>query len=113
MPPHTDDGQPRLAVDRVFTLQGIGTVVTGTLIDGRLEVGQEVELVPAGLTSRIRGLQSHKQKLERVAPGTRVAANLSGIAHESLDGGMAGQATGSGLGPCFDLDRSARSARAS
>ena len=83
----TDLGRPRLAIDRSFTISGFGTVVTGTLMDGRLTVGQEVELVPNGRTTRIRGLQTHRQKLEQVAPGTRVAANLTGIAHDDIGRG--------------------------
>lgn len=83
----TDLGRPRLAIDRSFTISGFGTVVTGTLMDGRLAVGQEVELVPDGGTTRIRGLQTHRQKLEQVAPGTRVAANLTGIAHDDITRG--------------------------
>jgi len=85
--PRTDLGRPRLAIDRSFTISGFGTVVTGTLMDGRLTVGQEVELVPDGRTIRIRGLQTHRQKLEHVAPGTRVAANLTGIAHDDISRG--------------------------
>jgi selenocysteine-specific elongation factor len=60
--PKEDIGRPRLPIDRVFTMSGFGTVVTGTLIDGSLSVGQEVEIVPKGIKSRIRGLQTHKTK---------------------------------------------------
>jgi len=86
-PPKRDIGRPRLPVDRIFTMSGFGTVVTGTLIDGQLSVGQEVEIVPHRLKSRLRGLQSHKTKVETVAPGNRVAANLSGIATNQLERG--------------------------
>ena len=82
-----DVGRPRLAVDRVFTMTGFGSVVTGTLIDGHFEVGQEVEVVPEGLKSRIRGLQMHKQKVEKVAPGNRVAVNLVGLATTDIKRG--------------------------
>ncbi len=78
--PRQDTGNPRLPVDRVFTIAGAGTVVTGTLIDGSLSVGQEVEIVPSGLTSRIRGLQTHRSRVEKAAPGSRVAINLVGVA---------------------------------
>ncbi len=78
-PPRADLGRPRLPVDRVFTMPGFGTVVTGTLLDGALQVGDEVELLPAGLRGRVRGLQSHKRKVERSAPGSRTAVNLNGI----------------------------------
>jgi len=86
-PPKRDIGRPRLPIDRVFTMSGFGTVVTGTLIDGQLSVGQEVEIVPHRLKSRLRGLQSHKTKVETVSPGSRVAANLSGIATTQLGRG--------------------------
>lgn len=80
-------GRPRLPVDRAFTVAGFGTVVTGTLSDGELALGQEVEIVPAGLRARVRGLQSHKQKLERATPGSRVAVNLSGVSKEEAPRG--------------------------
>ncbi len=84
LPQALDSGRPRLSVDRVFTVAGFGTVVTGTLLDGRLHVGQEVEIMPRGLKSRIRGLQSHKERLQTALPGRRVAINLSGVAVEDL-----------------------------
>ncbi|MDO8568113.1 MAG: selenocysteine-specific translation elongation factor, partial [Dehalococcoidales bacterium] len=77
--PKKDIGRPRLPIDRIFTIAGSGTIVTGTLIDGSLEVGQEVEIVPSGLKSRVRGLQTHKAKVTTASPGSRVAANLVGI----------------------------------
>ena len=83
-PGRVDAGRPRLPVDRVFTIQGFGTVVTGTLIDGRLRVGDEVEILPQGLKVRIRGLQTHKQKIETAAPGSRVAINLGGVSKEDI-----------------------------
>ena len=86
-PPKRDLGRPRLPIDRSFTITGFGTVVTGTLIDGHLSVGQEVELVLSGKTTRVRGLQTHKSKMERAVPGSRVATNLTGIAHEEIDRG--------------------------
>ena len=70
-PPHSESGRPRLPIDRVFTVAGFGTVVTGTLTGGPLEIGQEVEIQPAGLRGRIRGLQSHRAKVERAQPGSR------------------------------------------
>ncbi|MDD5510141.1 MAG: selenocysteine-specific translation elongation factor [Dehalococcoidales bacterium] len=79
-PLRKDIGRPRLPIDRVFTIAGSGTIVTGTLIDGSLSTGQEVELIPAGLRSRIRRLQTHKTSVETAAPGSRVGVNLTGIA---------------------------------
>ncbi len=86
-PPRADKGRPRLFIDRVFTISGFGTVVTGTLIDGTFSVGQEVEIQPTGLKARIRGLQSHKKAVDTVAPGNRVAINLSGINKTDLSRG--------------------------
>jgi selenocysteine-specific elongation factor len=83
-----DRGAPRLPIDRAFTIAGFGTVVTGTLIDGSLHVGQEVEIVPGGLKSRIRGIQSHKHKTESIEPGNRVAVNLVGLDVDQIRRGM-------------------------
>ncbi|MCK4274464.1 MAG: selenocysteine-specific translation elongation factor [Dehalococcoidales bacterium] len=85
--PRHDLGRPRLPIDRIFTMAGSGTVVTGTLIDGTLSVGQEVEIVPSGLKSRLRGLQTHKSKIETATPGSRVAANLVGVNTSRLQRG--------------------------
>ncbi len=85
--PRTDRGRPRLPVDRVFTVAGFGTVVTGTLSDGSLRVGQEVEILPTRLKARIRGLQTHKRKIETAVPGSRVAINLTGVSTEDLKRG--------------------------
>jgi len=82
-----DSGRPRLAIDRSFTMSGFGTVVTGTLIDGSLTVGMEAEIVPSGKVSRIRGLQSHRQKIETASPGRRLAVNLSGVSHDEIQRG--------------------------
>ncbi len=86
-----DIGRPRLPIDRCFTIAGFGTVVTGTLIDGSFEVGQEVEIVPGGPRARIRGLQNHQQRVERALPGKRTAVNLSGV---SKDDARRGQVLG-------------------
>ena len=77
--PRRDRGRPRLPIDRVFSIAGAGTIVTGTLIDGSLMVGQEVELVPSGVKSRLRGLQTHRTQESVASPGSRVAANLTGV----------------------------------
>ena len=83
-PERPDRGKPRLPIDRVFTIAGFGTVVTGTLADGTLHVGQEVEIQPSGLKSRIRGLQTHRRKVEIAVPGSRVAINLTGVSTDQL-----------------------------
>jgi len=73
------DGRARLHVDRVFTMAGSGTVVTGTLTGAPLRVGQEVVALPGGVRARIRGLQTHKRRLDEVLPVSRVAVNLAGV----------------------------------
>ena len=78
-PVKSDYGRPRLPVDRVFSLTGFGTIVTGTLLDGTFSVGEEVVCLPTGLHARIRGIQNHNQKQMQSLPGTRTALNLSGI----------------------------------
>jgi selenocysteine-specific elongation factor len=80
--------RPRLPIDRVFTVAGFGTVVTGTLIDGELSLGQELEVQPGGLRGRVRGLQSHRKKLDTIPAGTRTAVNLSGLAVDDLRRGQ-------------------------
>jgi selenocysteine-specific elongation factor len=82
--PRPDLQRPRLPIDRVFTIGGFGTVVTGTLVDGSLKVGEELEALPGGRRVRIRGLQQHNQKVEVASPGSRVAANLVGVEKEDL-----------------------------
>ena len=71
------DGRPRLHVDRVFSIKGSGTVVTGTLTGGRIGTGAEVELLPSGIRARIRGLQTHHRDVGTASPVSRVAANLT------------------------------------
>jgi len=82
--PRPDAGRPRLPIDRVFTMSGFGTVVTGTLVDGTLRVGDELEVMPSGRRVRVRGLQRHNEKAESVGPGNRVAANISGVEKNEL-----------------------------
>lgn len=79
-----DLGRPRLPVDRVFSMPGFGTVVTGTLSDGHISVGDEVVILPSGLTGRVRGLQTHKKKEARALPGSRTAVNLSGLSVDDV-----------------------------
>jgi selenocysteine-specific elongation factor len=83
-PPRQDLGHPRLPIDRVFTMSGFGTVVTGTLTDGHFEIGQEVVIHPDGVRGRIRGLQSHNQKEQNALPGTRTAVNIAGVSVEQV-----------------------------
>ena len=83
-PPKRDVGRPRLPIDRAFTISGFGTVVTGTLIDGKIATGQDVSLVVAGKATRIRGLQTHKKGQTEAQPGTRVAANIINVSQDEV-----------------------------
>ena len=105
-----DLGRPRLPVDRCFTVAGFGTVVTGTLIDGSLSVGQEAKLVLSGQKGRIRNLQSHKKKLTNAEPGRRLAVNLSGITREGIQRGEVITST-DWLQPTTRLDAKVKLAR--
>jgi selenocysteine-specific elongation factor len=78
----------RLPIDRSFAIKGFGTVVTGTLISGRLTAGQEVELLPAKQRLRVRGVETGGKSVERAEAGQRTAVNLSGIEHSAIRRGM-------------------------
>ena len=86
--PPGDWGKARLPIDRVFSLPGFGTIVTGTLLDGSLRVGNEVHIQPGNLAARIRGLQTYKTKRDIAHPGSRVAVNLTGVGREDLARGQ-------------------------
>jgi len=77
--PGMNTGIPRMPIDRIFSLKGFGTVVTGTLIEGKLSVGDQVEILPSGISTRIRGIQNHKKKQQSADPGNRTAVNLVGV----------------------------------
>lgn len=85
--PREQSGYFRLPIDRVFTMTGFGTVVTGTLLSGKLEVGQNIEILPAGLASRVRHLQVHGQSVNEALAGQRVAVNLAGLEVSELNRG--------------------------
>jgi selenocysteine-specific elongation factor len=78
--PQRDIGKPRLAVDRAFTLRGIGTVVTGTLTGGTLRRGQGVVVRPENIRARIRAIQNHNREVEEISPGARTALSLPDVA---------------------------------
>lgn len=82
-----EDARARLHIDRVFTIKGAGTVVTGTLAGDCIRVGDEVEVYPEGVRARIRSLQTHMQVEERACPVSRVAANLVGVERDRLGRG--------------------------
>ena len=86
--PRRDFGRPRLPIDRVFTVAGFGTVVTGTLTGGSIAVGQELVVQPGGRKARVRGMQAHKAKVSQAMPGTRLAVNVAGVAVEELKRGQ-------------------------
>lgn len=83
----SSEGPFRLPVDRVFTMTGFGTIVTGTLVSGTLRVGDPVTILPQGLQSRVRGLQVHGKKQELVEAGSRTAVNLVGVEVAELERG--------------------------
>ena len=83
LPPPRNIAKARLFVDRAFSLRGIGTVVTGTLMDGALHVGDSVFVQPGNISARIRSLQSHGQAVDAVQPGTRTAINLRDLRAET------------------------------
>jgi selenocysteine-specific elongation factor len=74
----------RLAIDRVFTVKGFGTIVTGTVLGGEVRVGDELHVIPSGLAARVRGLESHGAAVERATVGERCAINLGGVAVDEL-----------------------------
>jgi selenocysteine-specific elongation factor len=81
-------GHFRLPIDRAFAMKGFGTVVTGTLVSGSLEVEAEVEVHPSGRRARVRGIQVHGEASPRATAGQRTAANLAGLDVEELERGM-------------------------
>ena len=107
VPEPRDIGRPRFGIDRVFTMQGFGTVVTGTLLDGQLRAGETLEAVPDGPSARIRGLQTHQQQVEEAQPGTRVAINLAGVGTDELRRGQVLAPPGQ-VGPARTIDAALR-----
>jgi selenocysteine-specific elongation factor len=81
---HDADGYPRLAVDRAFTIAGAGLVVTGTLLAGRIGVGDRLVVTPAGLPVRVRGLHAHNRPAAVAEAGQRVALNLVGVSKDEV-----------------------------
>ncbi|HST23657.1 MAG TPA: selenocysteine-specific translation elongation factor, partial [Blastocatellia bacterium] len=78
---------PRLPVDRAFSIKGFGTVVTGTLVAGSLKSGDEIEVLPAGVRTRIRNLQVHGRDTDHALAGQRTAINLQGVNVEQVERG--------------------------
>jgi len=82
-----NDGIFRLPVDRVFTMKGFGTVVTGTLVSDHIKSNEEVEILPQNIAARIRGLQVHNQPVDEVWAGQRTAINLQGLEKSAIERG--------------------------
>lgn len=98
-----DSGLFRMPIDRVFTMQGFGTVIAGTVLSGQISVGDQVQIYPEGLTSRVRGIQIHNEKATQSQVGKRTALNLPELKKEDLRRGQTAAAPGS-LTPTYRLD---------
>ena len=83
----SSEGLFRLPIDRVFTMKGFGTVITGTIIAGKISVGDSVEVIPKGLESKVRGIQAHGEAVESATAGLRVGINLQGLEKAVIDRG--------------------------
>ena len=97
-------GPARLHIDRVFTIRGAGTVVTGTLWAGSVGRGDDVEILPSGRRARVRGVQVHDHAVDRAAAGQRVAVNLVGLSVADVERGDVLAAAGSDLSPTYLVD---------
>ena len=87
IPQRTSAGLFRLPVDRVFTMKGFGTVITGTLTSGRVSVGETIMIYPSLITSKVRGIQVHNQSVEKAEAGMRTAINFQGLEKTSVNRG--------------------------
>jgi selenocysteine-specific elongation factor len=85
--PKSLNGILRLPIDRVFTMKGFGTVITGTMLSGTISADQEIEILPKGITAKVRGIQSHNQAVQRSVAGQRTAVNLQGVEKNELSRG--------------------------
>jgi selenocysteine-specific elongation factor len=83
----SSEGLFRLPIDRVFTMKGFGTVITGTIIAGKISVGDSVEVIPKGLEAKVRGIQAHGEAVESASAGLRVGINLQGLEKAVVDRG--------------------------
>ena len=101
--PKSSEGPFRLPVDRVFTMRGFGTVITGTSISGRLQIGDPVVIYPNGLKSKVRGIQVHGNDVQEVLPGQRTAVNLQGMERALIQRGDVLASAGA-LGPSHMID---------
>jgi len=99
----SSEGPFRMPVDRVFTMRGFGTVITGTSISGRLQVGDPVVIYPEGLKSKVRGIQVHGNDVQEVLPGQRTAVNLQGMERALIERGNVLASAGA-LSPSHMID---------
>jgi len=103
IPGRSSSGLFRLPVDRVFTMKGFGTVITGTLISGKIEVGETIMIYPSGVTSKVRGIQVHNESVNEAVAGMRTAINFQGLDKTSVDRGEVVSTPGA-LIPGYMLD---------
>lgn len=94
VPPRSQDFTMRLPIDRAFSMKGFGTVVTGTLISGKIAEGEELELLPTSTNVRVRGLQVHNKSVREAQAGQRTAVNLAGVDTAQIERGMVLASTG-------------------
>jgi selenocysteine-specific elongation factor len=87
IPPRSADQLPRLPIDRVFTIKGFGTVVTGTLTAGRFTIDDRVEVFPRGVQAKVRGIQTHGHAVNEARAGQRTAVNLQSLERAAIDRG--------------------------
>ncbi len=85
--PKSSNGILRLPIDRVFTMKGFGTVITGTLLSGTISTEQEVEILPKAIRTKVRGIQSHNKAVNRSVAGQRTAVNLQNVEKDQLSRG--------------------------
>ncbi len=85
--PKSLNGILRLPIDRVFTMKGFGTVITGTMLSGTISTDQEIQILPKRITTKVRGIQSHNQAVKRAVAGQRTAVNLQGVEKDELSRG--------------------------
>jgi len=87
VPAHSDSGLFRLPIDRVFTMKGFGTVITGTIVSGKMGVGESVMIYPTGAVSKVRGIQVHNRSVEQAEAGRRTAINFQGLEKTAIERG--------------------------
>jgi len=92
--PKSTNGVLRLPIDRVFTMKGFGTVITGTMLSGTISTEQEVEILPKSIITKVRGIQSHNQAVQRAIAGQRTAVNLQGVEKDQISRGDTVVSTG-------------------